>query len=76
MRNTVSPITGDRIELVMTTGDNTDNTQLTAVPTPAVAGRTATWSSWSATPMPPRHSDTARGCPPGREPHAGGWPNG
>lgn len=28
LRNTVSPITRDRIKLVMTTGDNTDNTQL------------------------------------------------
>jgi metallophosphoesterase (TIGR03767 family) len=28
LRNTVSPITQDRLDLVMTTGDNTDNTQL------------------------------------------------
>ncbi len=28
MRNTVSPITSDQVELVMTTGDNSDNTQL------------------------------------------------
>ncbi len=27
MRNTVSPITNDQVELVMTTGDNSDNTQ-------------------------------------------------
>ena len=28
MRNTVSPVTHDPVELVMTTGDNSDNTQL------------------------------------------------
>ena len=28
MRNTVSPITNEQVELVMTTGDNSDNTQL------------------------------------------------
>jgi metallophosphoesterase (TIGR03767 family) len=28
LRNTVSPITQDKLDLVMTTGDNTDNTQL------------------------------------------------
>ena len=28
MRNTVSPVTSDQVQLVMTTGDNSDNTQL------------------------------------------------
>lgn len=69
VRNTVSPVTRERIKLVMTTGDNTDNTQLnetrwmidlmdggkTIDPDSGIAGTCGT------APLPTRRYDGVRG---------------